>query len=435
MKYYCLGIKGAGMSTLANILHDLGNEVSGYDDARATKYTEEGLNKRGIKIYYEGPNLPKDTIITYSKAMGEDHKELKRVRDLGFTIKAYNEIVGDITKQFRTIGVSGTHGKTTTSFMLSHIIDSTLGCSYFVGDGTGKGDKNSDILVIESDEYNKHFLAYLPEVAIITNIELDHVECYDGLEDIKNTFVKFGNKSKLVVACGDDTNIKDISFSKDVVYYGFEEHNDMVAKNVEIDFNGCKFDVYDKGNFLDSFYLPVAGYHMVLNALATIISCKHFGISNEEIKKHMATYETAKRRFKEEVINDIVIIDDYAHHPTEIKVTLETAKLKYPNKELVAVFLPNTYSRTEALKEDFIHCFFLADKTYIMDIQCNREVQEDYPNTNSNLLIDNIDNSENIEVETSEKLLKHKDAVICFMSCANISNMLNTYRSLLIKHK
>lgn len=433
MKYYCIGIKGAGMSTLANILSDLGNEVSGYDDYKGHKFTEEGLNKRGIKIFYDEHEIDKDTIVTFSRAFSSDHKEIKRVKELGLTIKNYNEVVGDITAMFDTVGISGTHGKTTTSMLLSNIINNTLGCNYFVGDGTGYANKDNKIFVIESDEYNKHFLAYHPSVAVITNIELDHVECYDGLEDIINTFEKFGNKSNLVVACGDDQNIRKINFDKKTIYYGFNEENDVVAKNVVLTENGSSFDAYMNNEFYHHFDLPLYGNHMILNALAVIAVCDNYGISKEDIEKYMKEFKGAKRRFKEEVFGDIVTIDDYAHHPTEIKVTLESARQKHPNKEVVAIFLPNTYSRTEALMDDFVEVLSAFDKAYVMDIKCDRERGEDYPGVSSDTLIERIPNSEKIDIDTVEKLLTHKNSVLCFMSCANIYVLLDKYKELLNK--
>jgi len=433
MKYYCIGIKGAGMSTLANVLSDLGNEVCGYDDVKEHKFTEEGLNKRGIEIYYDAHPLDEDTIVTYSKAFSEEHPEIKRVKELGLQIRDYNQVVGDITNMFETVGVSGTHGKTTTSMLISHIINNVLGCSYFVGDGSAKASKEDKIFVIESDEYNKHFLAYHPHIAVITNIELDHVECYDGLEDIINTFKTFGNKSNLVVACGDDANIQKINFDKKAIYYGFNDNNDVIAKNISLTENGSSFDVYMNGEFYHHFELPLFGRHMILNALSSIAVCNYYGVSKEDIHNYMKTFSGAKRRFKEEVINDVVLIDDYAHHPTEIKVTLEAAHQKYPDKELIAVFLPNTYSRTEALFDDFIETLSLADKAYVMDIHCDRERQEDYPGINSDMLIDKIPGSEKISVDTVEKLLQHDNAVICFMSCTNIYVLLNEYKERLIQ--
>lgn len=432
MKYYLLGIKGSGMGTLANLLYDLGNDVCGYDDARGYKFTEEGLRKRNINIYYDAHDIDKDSIVSYSKALGSDHKELKRVKELGLKVKEYRDVIGDLTKKFNTVGVSGTHGKTTTSLLISNIIDNTLGCNYFVGDGSGKGSRENDIFVLESDEYNKHFLSYYPNIAVITNIELDHVECYDGLEDIINSFKIFGEKSELVVACGDDKNIRSIDFSKNkkVIYYGFNENNNVVASNVVLSKDGSEFDVYINGEFYEHFNLPLYGKHMILNALAAIIVSKEFNISKEDIKKYISNFVSPKRRFKESTFKDVVVIDDYAHHPTEIKVTLEAARQKYPDKEIVAVFLPNTYSRTEALLDDFIRDLSIADKVYVMDILCDREKQEDYNGISSDLIIEGIKNSEKISLDTVDKLLKHKNAVICFMSCAYISPMIDAFKKL-----
>ena len=432
MKYYCIGIKGAGMSTLANILFDLGNDVSGYDDAKKYKYTEEGLNKRNIKIFYDEHPIDKDTIVTYSKAFSSDHPEIKRVRELGLTMKEYNQVVGDVTGMFETIGVSGTHGKTTTSLLISDILRNTIGCNYFVGDGTGYANKNNKLFVIESDEFNKHFLAYHPSVAIITNIELDHTECYPGgLEEIKNTFKEFGNKSNLVVACGDDKNIRDIQFEKEVIFYGLNNNNDVVAKNVELNDSGSRFDVYINNEYFDSYSVPLYGKHMILNALSAIIIARKYNIDKDLIRKYIGEFKGAKRRFKEEVIGKYTIIDDYAHHPTELSVTIDAARQKYPDKKIVAVFLPNTYSRTQALMDDFASALQKADKAYIMDIYCDREKQEDYPGVSSDTLISKVPNSEKISIETASKLLSYKDSVICFMSCTNIYILLDKFKEII----
>lgn len=431
MKYYCIGIKGSGMSTLANILYDLGNDVTGYDDAEGYKYTMEGLNARNIEIFYDEHPIDKDTIVTYSKAFSPEHKEIKRVKELGLKIKEYNEVVGDITKMFTTIGVSGTHGKTTTSLLISNIFDNTLGCNYFVGDGTGHAQKDNKFFVIESDEFNKHLLAYHPTVAIITNIELDHVECYPGgIDEIKETFKKFADKAELVIANGDDKNIRDIKFAKKVIYYGFSDENDVVAKNVVLDEKGSKFDCYIDEELYGSFNVPLYGKHMILNTLSAIAAAKYYGIALEDIKKYINEFKGAKRRFKEKDLGNIITIDDYAHHPTEIAVTIQSAHQKFPDRKVVAVFLPNTYSRTEALMDDFVTALKTADKAYVMDIHCDREKQSDYPNVSSDTLIDKIPNAEKISVETCDKLLKHENAVICFMSCTNIYEIENTFEEL-----
>ncbi len=432
MKYYLIGIKGAGMSTLANILYDLGNEVIGYDDVKEYKYTMDGLNARHIEIFYEPHDLDSDTIVTYSKAFSPEHKEIKRVRELGLQIKEYNEVVGDITKMFTTIGVAGTHGKTTTSLLLSDIFNNTVGCNYFVGDGTGHADRKNDYFVIESDEFNKHFLAYHPTVAVLTNIELDHVECYPkGLPEIRDAFKKFADKAELVVAEGDDENIRKINFSSPVIYYGFDEKNDVVAKNVVLDEKGSSFDCYINKKLYGHFELPLFGRHMILNALGAIATANHYGISIDDIIHNIKNFKGAKRRFKEKDYGDVVIIDDYAHHPTEISVTIDSARQKFPNKEIVAVFLPNTYSRTEALLDEFVTALKKADKAYVMDIHCDREKQSDYPNVSSDILIDAIPGAEKIDLNTCSKLLKHRDAVICFMSCTNIYEIEEKFEKML----
>lgn len=433
MKYYCIGIKGSGMATLAEILFDLGHEVSGYDDYKEHKFTQEGLDKRGIKIYYDSTHdIPKDTIVTYSKAFSADHPEIKRVKSLGLKIIAYNELLGKLSSEFKTIGVSGTHGKTTTSTMISHVLGETKGCNYFIGDGSGFADRKNELFTLESCEFNRHFLAYHPYYAIVTNIELEHTECYKDIDEIIKTFEEFANKAHHVIACGDDKNVRKMNLKNDVTYYGFDDCNDVVCKNVTLDKNGSKFDVYIKGKLYGHFDIPLFGNHMILNALACITVCNMEGVDTEKIHSLLHTFKNAKRRFKEKKFGSVVTIDDYAHHPTEIKVTIQSARQKYPNKEIVAVFLPNTYSRTKALMSDFISALKTADKAYVMDIHCDRERKEDYPGVSSDEIIKNVPNAEKISLDTVDKLLKHKNAAICFMSCTNIYELLDKYEALLL---
>ena len=433
MKYYCIGIKGSGMATLAEILFDLGHEVSGYDDYKEHKFTQEGLDKRGIKIYYDSTHdIPKDTIVTYSKAFSADHPEIKRVKSLGLKIIAYNELLGKLSSEFKTIGVSGTHGKTTTSTMISHVLGETKGCNYFIGDGSGFADRKNELFTLESCEFNRHFLAYHPYYAIVTNIELEHTECYKDIDEIIKTFEEFANKAHHVIACGDDKNVRKMNLKNDVTYYGFDDCNDVVCKNVTLDENGSKFDVYIKGELYGHFDIPLFGNHMILNALACITVCNMEGVDTEKIHTLLHSFKNAKRRFKEKKFGSIVTIDDYAHHPTEIKVTIQSARQKYPNKEIVAVFLPNTYSRTKALMSDFISALKTADKAYVMDIHCDRERKEDYPGVSSDEIIKNVPNAEKISLDTVDKLLKHKNAAICFMSCTNIYELLDKYEALLL---
>lgn len=433
MKYYCIGIKGTGMSTLAQILFDLGNEVSGYDDARGHKFTQVGLDERGIQIYYDHDHeIDKDTIVTYSVAFKEDHPELVRVKELGLTVKKYNEIMGDVIKEFATISVSGTHGKTSTSSMIKHILENTVGCNYFIGAGDGKATRDNKYYVVESDEFNRHFTAYHPVYSIITNIEEEHMEIYKDIDDIRNTFEIFANQtSKLVVANGDNEEVRKINYKTPVKFYGFNEENDVAIKNMELLPSGSKFDLYIDNELFGHFNVPLYGEHMVANAAAAIMICREIGISKEDIEKYLETFKNAKRRFAEDKAGEAIIVDDYAHHPTEIKVTLNAVKQKYPDKRLVVVFKPNTYSRTVDFTEEFVEAFNVADKAYLTKIDCNREKQEDYPGVTSHMIIDKLNDGDIISEETIDKLKDEKDSVVCFMGCAYVDSLIAAFKDIM----
>lgn len=433
MKYYCIGIKGTGMSTLAQILYDLGNEVSGYDDAKGHKFTQDGLEKRNIPIYYDHDHeIDKDTIVTYSVAFKEDHEEMKRVRKLGLTVKKYSELMGDVINMFETIGVSGTHGKTTTSSLIRHLLEETVGCNYFIGAGDGYADKKNKYFVVESDEFNRHFTDYHPAYSIITNIEAEHLECYKDIDDIRNTFEIFANQTKkLVVANGDNAEVRKINYKTKVMFYGFNDNNDIVIKNMKLLETGSVFDLYINNELFGHFDIPLYGKHMVANAAAAITIAKELGLTVEKIHELLETFHNAKRRFAETKIGNCVIIDDYAHHPTEIKVTLEAVKQKYPNKRLVIVFVPNTYSRTKNFKNEFVEAFNIADKTYLTEIDCNRERQEDYPGITSHIIVDNLKDGDMISIDTINKLKDEKDSVVCFMSCAYVDNLIDSFKNLI----
>lgn len=436
MKYYCIGIKGTGMSTLAQILSDLGNDVSGYDDAKGHKFTQDGLEARNIPIYYDGNHeISHDTIVTYSVAFKEDHPEMQRVKSLGLTIKKYNEIMGDVIDEFLTVGVSGTHGKTTTSSIIRHLLENTVGCNYFIGAGDGHATRENKYYVVESDEFNRHFTAYHPTYSIITNIEAEHLECYKDIDDIRNTFEIFANQTKkLIVANGDNEEVRKINYKTKVLFYGFNENNDIIIKNVSLKETGSSFDLYINNELYGHFTIPLYGKHMVMDATAAIIMVKEIGLEKDTIEKLLKTFKNAKRRFAEQRVGESIIIDDYAHHPTEIKVTLEAVKQKYPNKRLVVVFVPNTYSRTRDFKNEFIEAFKIADKTYLTEIDCNREKPEDYPGISSSTILSGLDSGEIISESTIDKLLKEKDSVVCFMGCAYVDGLINAYKEELQKN-
>lgn len=432
-KYYLIGIKGAGMSTLASILHDLGNKVIGYDDNKHYKFTEAGLDARGIEIFYDQTApLTKNTIVIYSGSFKETHREIVRAREMGLKNKPYNEMLGDLSKQFKTISVAGTHGKTTTSLMITEVLENTIGANYFIGDGTGLGKPENDTFVLESCEFRKNFLAYSPTDVLITNLELDHTETYNNIDELIETFNQFlKNINNQVILNGDDENVRKLKTNVKPIYFGLNKNNDIYADNITKKDNKLYFDVYIDNEYFENFEISFFGNYMVLNALAAITVAYLKGVPKELIKKHLSEFRGAKRRFNEYFYNDIVVVDDYAHHPTAIKVTIDAAKMKYPEKEIVAVFLPNTYSRVKDFKADFISSFKKADKVYMMDILSDREQEEDYPGITSDLITNAVLNAESIGVETVNKLMKHHDAVVLFMSCTNISEIEDEYKKLL----
>ena len=355
-----------------------------------------------------------------------------RVNELGLTVKKYNEIMGDVVSQFETIGVSGTHGKTSTSSMIKHILENTVGCNYFIGAGDGKATRDNKYYVVESDEFNRHFTAYHPAYSIITNIECEHMEIYKDIDDIRNTFEIFANQtSKLVVANGDNEEVRKINYKTPVKFYGFNDNNDIVIKNMKLLPSGSKFDLYIDGELYGDFNIPLYGEHMVSNAAAAIMICREVGISLEDIKKYFESFQNAKRRFAEDKVGDTIIIDDYAHHPTEIKVTLNAVKQKYPDKRLVVVFAPNTYSRTKDFTMEFVDAFNVADMAYLTEIDCNREKQEDYPGVTSHIIIDKLNNGDIISCETMDKLKDEKESVVCFMGCAYVDGLIAAFKDVM----
>lgn len=428
MKYFMAGIKGSGMSGLACMLHDLGNEIIGYDDLTYYAVTEPPLRERNIPIYNDVSHLDKGMIVINTAAIHEDHKVIKRARELHLTVKGYFEIIGDLTRKYNSICIAGTHGKTTTTALLSRILVNTIGTNYLIGDGTGFIDKKSNNFVIESCEFERHFLNYTPSYAIVTNIELDHVDCYKNVDEIIEVFNEFINKAKNgVIACGDDLNVRKLK-APNITYYGFNDDNDVIAKNLVQRSDGTSFDCYIKGEFYGHFDIKLYGKHMILDSLACIYMSYLLGVSKEDILYYLDTFKGAKRRFDEEVVLDSILVDDYAHHPTEIKTVIETARQKYPEKTVVAVLIPYTLSRVKAFYKEFADVIKLADKAFVTEIEPAREKLEDYPGITSKMILDLTPGAEMISAETIDKLYDYKNSVILFMGCKDSSYLRDAYK-------
>lgn len=433
MKYYLVGIKGAGMSALALVLNDLGYDVTGYDDDKNHEFTEDKLDERGIKIYTDENNIiDKNTIVIRSTAIKETHREIVKAKELDLKIYEYNEMLGKIANMFELITIAGCHGKTTTTSLMAHVLKNMGGCNYLIGDGTGYASKENKKFVIEACEYYRHFLVYEPNYAIITNIELDHVDYFKDMQDVIDAYSEYANNAeKMVIACGDDPYTRMLDLNKPIFYYGIDEDNDIVAKNIEYTAEGVEFDVFVEENYYGHFDLPFYGKHMVLNTLAVISVCYYERMDAKEVAKNLKSFGGAERRFEETIIGDTILVDDYAHHPTEVRAVIKAAKQKYPDKKIVAVFQPHTFSRTQAFAEDLSKALNLADKAFVLDIFPAREKQENYPEVTSNIIVNNLKNGELITDETWEKLKDYKDAVVLFLSPKQIHNMMSKFEEYL----
>ncbi len=424
--YHFIGIKGAGMSALAVILKQLGYEVKGSDVPKHF-FTEEGLIKNNIKMTsYDEKNIYEGLTIIKGSSITEDNVELKKARLLNLEIIGYEEMLGKLTREYKTICIAGCHGKTTTTAMTAHVLNNIKGINYLIGDGTGSAHKNNDFFALESCEYRRHFLAYLPYYAVILNIDLDHVDYYKDIDDVISAYEEFANSAtKLVIACGDDLNVHKMRLHKDIIYFGLSQDNDVYADNIEYTKSGTKFDVIVNGKKYGHFDLPIYAKHQLLDALAVITICYVQNIDSNEVQKYFKTFTGAKRRFSETIAGNSIIIDDYAHHPNEVKSTIDAIRQKYPNKQIIAIFQPHTFTRTKEFAIDLSKVFNTVDATYIMDIHPARESQIDYPDVTKNIILDKLVNGYPINIDEANKLATYDNAVFIFMSPNDISKLEN----------
>ena len=420
--YHFIGIKGSGMSALAQIMKELGYSIQG-SDVEKYFFTEDGLHKLDIPVLpFDENNIQEGMKIVRGASFDDEHPEVKRALELDLNMYSYNEMVGSLTRKFRSICVAGCHGKTTTTCMLSHALNNLKGANYLIGDGTGYASKENEYFVVEACEYRRHFLAYTPDYAIITNIDLDHVDYFQDIDDVIDAYQEYANKAeKMIIACGDDPYTHSLEVIKPIFYYGLDDDNDIQATNVQYKKDGISFEVTIEGNYYGFFDLPIYGRHMLLDALAVIATCYYERIEAKDLAKVLKTFEGAKRRFQETEIGDNVIIDDYAHHPNEVKATIKAIKQKYPDKKIITVFQPHTFTRTKEFAEDLVNVMSTVDKAYIMDIHPAREKQEDYPEITSDIILNNLPNGEHIALEDAHKFENIENTVVAFMSPNDLS--------------
>lgn len=418
-----IGIKGSGMASLACILYDLGEEVKGSDIEKYI-FTQKPLEERNIPITsFDEKNIHEGDLIIIGNAFDESNPEVRKAKTLkNSEVYYYHEYLGKLVDQYTSISIAGTHGKTTTTSMMAHLLSAVKPTGYLIGDGSGDMEKNAHYFVLESCEYQRHFMAYHPDYAIITSIDLDHVDYYSDLDDYKSAFIDFASQvKKQVIVFGDDLNIQSMDFGRNVLTYGLNEGNDVRALNFEEDENGMRFDVEIHHQFWGHFTLPYVGIHLCWNTLAVIALAYCENIPFDTVLSEMKSFGGAKRRFNIEEKGSQVYIDDYAHHPTAIELTIQAARVKFPHKKLVAVFKPDRFSRIYHFMDEFAKSLSLADEVILCPFPENAK-KEDGIDIDIYDLAAKIENCKvMIENEENAKILsRDEDVCYLFMSSKDI---------------
>lgn len=400
-KVYFIGIGGIGMSALARYYNGQGKHVSGYDRTE-TALTKELVNE-GLAIHYHdrGEDLlneldPNTTLVVYTPAVSEQFGELVALRKAGFTVIKRAAALGLISNEFETFAVAGTHGKTTTSAILAHVLYHTKEqVNAFIGGLTTNYNSNCIVapnsrrMVVEADEFDRSFLQLKPNYAIVTTIDSDHLDIYGDGDELKSSFKKFTQKinpTGILFAHTDVRKELDLSHPKAIFSYGFDRKADWVGSNLIYEDGHFYFDIQNGDKIYERIEFGLPGKHNAENALAVFGLCIEVGIEEAVLRKAFATFKGVKRRFEYHIKReDLVIIDDYAHHPTEINAFLKAVREIYPTKNITLVFQPHLFSRTRDFMNDFAMTLSLADQLFLLPIYPARE--EPIPGVDSEHLL------------------------------------------------
>ena len=425
-----IGIKGTGMASLALILHDLGYRVAGSDIEKFT-FTQVPLEKNGISVKpFSAENINADQIVVKGNAFKSDNVEVKACEEKGISWQSYPDTVQEVIAMHTSIGVSGTHGKTSTTGLLAKVMTEAAPTSYLIGDGEGKGIADSRFFVYEADEYRRHFLAYHPDYQIMTNIDFDHPDYFKDQADYTSAFQTAAEQTKKsLFVWGDDPRLASLKVNIPKYTYGFKDTDDFQAVEVEKTVNGASFNVIAHGQDLGRFEIHLFGDHNILNSLAVIGVATTENVDLDDIRKGLLAYRGAKRRFSEKDFGDIAVIDDYAHHPTEMRATIQAARQKFPDKKLVVVFQPHTYSRTKKYQADFEEILRGVDKAYVTPIYAS--ARESSGDISSEDLIAHIPGAEVIDLDNIADLIQNRDSVIVFMGAGDIPKYEDAFEKLL----
>ena len=421
-----IGIKGAGMAALARICYKLGYEVQGSDLSKYI-FTQDELQKLDIPIYdFNAQNIKDNMSVVIGNAFQDDHEEVAAaLANESVETYRYHEFLGTLLPNYRSVAVSGTHGKTTTTALLRVMLSYTKETGYLIGDGRGDLVPDDEYFALEACEYKRHFLAYKPDIAIMTSFEIDHVDYFKSQRDFLDAFEAFSENVKdLVIVWGDDPHYSDLTLNQKVMTYGLGEANDLQARNIENNETHSQFDVFYKDQFIHRFDLPIVGDHMVLNALAVIGVGIYDGIEALDMEVGLQEFKGAKRRFAIDSDETNIYIDDYAHHPTEIAVTLDAARKRYPDKTITAIFKPHRVGRLAHFADEFAQALSKADHVYLSPFTSIDDFEEGI-DIDISYLQDRIPNSKIIEnnADYIDDLSQHAPGVFVFMSSKDIYDL------------
>ncbi len=395
-RIYFIGIGGIGMSALARYFNTQGVKVAGYDKTPSTLTNH--LEKEGIQIHFDDDinKLDKDaSVIVYTPAIPADHKELNYYRDHGYLVVKRSDVLQWVTENAFTIGIAGTHGKTTTTSMTAHILRHTgYGCNAFLGGIASNYDTNfwsheKNVVVVEADEYDRSFLKLAPNIAVITAVDPDHLEIYGTAEEVVKAFGQYADKIKpggvLIQKLG--TTIQTSAANKTIVSYGFnQEQAAYYSRNLKVVDGSYVFDLVHPNGVLKEIVLNMGGLHNVENAIAAIAIALNLDIDGEKIKSAVAAFKGVKRRFEYKVkTSKKILIDDYAHHPEELSALIKGVRSIYPNEKMVLIFQPHLYSRTQDQAAGFSATLDQADEVILLPIYPARELP--IPGVTSEMLL------------------------------------------------
>ena len=402
------------MSAIARFFHFNGIKVSGYDRSETGLIKE--LEAEGIEIHFAEnvEMIPKDVdIVIYTPAVPNDHKELVFYRQNGYKVVKRSDVLQMITKSSFNICVAGTHGKTTTTTMIAHLLrDSGYGCNAFLGGisvnyGTNFWGSERNVCVVEADEYDRSFLKLEPDVAVVTSMDPDHLDIYGTVEAMEEAFIDFCKKVKpggLLLSKFGLKRGKDLTAGMHLTYSLQNESADAYAGNIRMKNGSYEFDVIIKENKLEDVVLNMGGMHNVENAVAAIAVASSLEIGNDNIRAAVESFKGVKRRFEYIIKNDrIVFIDDYAHHPEELRALIQGAKTLFRQKKSTIIFQPHLYTRTRDLANGFAEVLDLADEVILLPIYPARELPID--GVNSQMILEKMKN-ENKKVMSKHDLLK-----------------------------